>query len=145
MILPDLNLLIYAVNTDASPHAVARQWWQHQLSASETVALTWTVLLGFVRLATNPRVFASPLDVTEAVGEIEAWLARPCTTLVHPSDRHPALLRELLSGTGTAGSLTTDAHLAALAIEHGATLCSADRDFARFPGLRWRNPLVQRG
>ena len=91
---------------------------------------------------TSPRVFAQPLTPSEALDILDAWLAQPCATVIHPGDRHAALLRELLEPFGTAGNLTTDAHLAALAIEHGAELCSADADFSRFPGLIWSNPLA---
>lgn len=100
------------------------------------------MLLAFVRLATSPRVFRAPLEPTEAFAIVEGWLAQPCATIVHPTDRHLALLRELLGPLGTAGNLTTDAHLAALAIEHGAELCSSDADFSRSPGLRWTDPLA---
>jgi uncharacterized protein len=96
-----------------------------------------------VRLATNPRVFAAPLTVQEAFDLVDSWLERPNATVVHPTDRHTGLLRELLLSLGTAGNLTSDAHLAALSIEHGAELCSIDGDFARFPRVRWVNPLAK--
>ncbi|MFN8185446.1 MAG: TA system VapC family ribonuclease toxin [Gaiellales bacterium] len=98
-------------------------------------------MVAFARLVTQPRVFESPLTAGEALGLVESWLAQPCATVVHPTSRHTAVLRDLLEPLGTAGNLTTDAHLAALAIGHGAELCSADADFSRFPGLRWTNPL----
>lgn len=141
MKLTDANLLLYAVD-DASPHhEAARGWLEARLSGSETIAFAWVALLAFVRLGTHPRVFASPLGLEEALDLVDSWLAQPCATVVHPTDRHSALLRELLAPLGTAGNLTTDAHLAALAIEHGAELCSTDADFSRFAGLRWVNPL----
>jgi uncharacterized protein len=140
--LPDINLLLYATDEASPRHPAARAWVEATLSGSETVALTWTVLLGFVRLGTNPAVFARPLAPTEAFDLLDEWLARPCVTVVHPTHRHAAVLRELLDPLGTAGNLTTDAHLAALAIEHGALLCSCDADFSRFPGLRWVDPLA---
>jgi toxin-antitoxin system PIN domain toxin len=139
--LPDINLFLYATDKASARHPAARAWVEETLSGSETVALTWTVLLGFVRLGTHPAVFEQPLQPEEALDLVDGWLAQPCVTLVHPTDRHSAVLRELLSPLGTAGNLTTDAHLAALAIEHGALLCSCDTDFARFPGLRWVDPL----
>jgi hypothetical protein len=142
--LADANLLLYAVDESSPHHEAARAWVEDALSGSETVAFAWAVLLAFVRLRTNPRVFASPLDLDEALGLVDSWLAQPCATVVHPTDRHSALLRELLGPLGTAGNLTTDAHLAALAIEHGAELYSADADFSRFPRLRWVNPLTLR-
>ena len=122
-------------------HEPARAWVEEGLSGSETFAFTWVVLLAFIRLTTSPRVFQSPLSTSEALDLVDSWLAQPCVTVVHPTSRHAPVLRDLLEPLGTAGNLTTDAHLAALAIEHGAELCSTDRDFSRFAGLRWANPL----
>jgi hypothetical protein len=141
--IPDLNLLMYAVDRDAPDHAAALDWWNLTLSGSETVGLAWSVLLGFVRLTTNARVVRSPLTPEAALDYLDRWLGHPVTTVVDPTGRHAQVLRDLLAGTGTAGNLVADAHLAALAIEHGAELCSADRDFGRFPGLRWSNPLAR--
>ncbi len=142
MRLPDLNLLMYAVDRSTPHHAAALAWWEDTLSGSETVGLAWTVLLGFVRLTTNARVVRSPLTPEEALDYVDRWLEHPLTTVVDPTGRHARVLRDLLGATGTGGNLVADAHLAALAIEHGAELCSADRDFGRFPGLRWSNPLA---
>jgi toxin-antitoxin system PIN domain toxin len=139
--LADVNLLVYAYDQGSPQHVRARDWLTERLSGGETVAFAWVVLIAFVRLVTNPRVFADPMSLGEALDLVDAWLAQPCATVLHPGDRHAALLRQLLEPFGTAGNLTTDAHLAALAIEHGAELCSADADFSRFPGLRWTNPL----
>lgn len=141
MKLLDVNLLLYAIDERSPRHEAARSWLDATLSGTETVALPWTVLLAFVRLTTRAAVFEHPLTADEALDVVDAMLAQPCTTVVHPTDRHAAVLRELLADTGTAGNLTTDAHLAALAIEHGAQLCSCDADFSRFPGLRWDDPL----
>lgn len=141
MKLLDLNLLIYAVDASSPQHDLARPWFEQLLSGSETVALPWHTLLGFVRLTTRPAVLVKPLLPTDALDYVDEWLAQPCTTVVHPTEQHAARLRDLLTVVGTAGNRTSDAHLAALAIEHGATLCSADDDFGRFPGLRWQNPL----
>lgn len=138
---PDLNLLIYAVDRSSHAHSAALRWWNGMLSGTETVALSWTVLLGFVRLTTNPRIMQSPLSADEALDYLDRWLAHPITTVIDPTPRHASVLRDLLGGLGTAGNLVSDAHLAALAIEHGAELCSADHDFGRFSGLRWVNPL----
>ena len=143
MKLVDANLLLYAVDESSPHHAVAKPWLEEQLSGSETFAFVWAVLLAFVRLATNPRVFDAPLTVAEALDLADSWLDRPNVTIVHPTDRHSRLLRELLMPLGTAGNLTSDAHLAALSIEHGAELCSGDSDFARFPRVRWLNPLTE--
>jgi hypothetical protein len=142
VIVPDLNLLLYAIDDSSPQHERARVWLSDVMSGTETVAFAWTVLLGFIRLATNPRVFADPLAAGDAIEIASGWLEQPNSTLVNPTDRHLAVLQELLAPLGTAGNLATDGHLAALAIEHGAEIHSADTDFARFPGLRWTNPLV---
>jgi toxin-antitoxin system PIN domain toxin len=140
--LVDTNLLLYAVDESSPHHRAAKPWLEQLLSGSETFAFAWAVLLAFVRLATNPRVFASPLTLDEALDLVDSWLEQPAATVVHPTERHSHLLRELLTHLGTAANLTSDAHLAALSIEHGAELCSADSDFARFPRVRWLNPLA---
>lgn len=142
MKLPDLNVLIYAVDRTSVRHGPAREWWEGLLSSGEPVALSWSVLLGFLRLSTRAQVFHVPLTSDEALDLVDGWLARPAVRVVAPGPRHTAVLRDLLRPLGTAGNLTTDAHLAALAIEHGAELCSADTDFARFPRLRWTNPIA---
>jgi toxin-antitoxin system PIN domain toxin len=139
--LPDLNLLVYAANESAAQHAPARAWVEETLSGRETVAFAWPVLIGFVRVITNPRVLQRPWDARQAIAVVDGWLDQPPVTVVHPTGRHLAVLRDLLIPLGTAGNLTSDAHLAALAIEHGATLCSSDNDFSRFAGLRWVDPL----
>jgi hypothetical protein len=139
--LPDANVLLYAVDDSSPHHDTAREWLEERLSGSETIAFTWVVLLAFVRLSTHPRVFTSPLELDHALDLADSWLAQPCATVVHPSDRHSSLLRELLAPLGTAANLTTDAHLAALALEHGAELVSFDVDFQRFDGVRWHSPL----
>lgn len=141
MKLPDVNLFLYAADSTSPRHRPAHAWVQETLSGTETVAIAWTVLLAFLRLSTNPAVFAQPLQAGEALDLVDGWLERPNVTVVEPTERHPAVLRELLVALGTAGNLTSDAHLAALAIEHGALLCSCDADFSRFPGLRWVDPL----
>lgn len=142
MKLTDVNLLLYALDASAPRHGAARRWLEERLSGTETFAFAWSVLLAFVRLSTSPRVFADPLSAAEAFDHVDTWLAQPCAAVVHPTERHAALLRELLEPLGTAGNLTSDAHLAALAVEHGAELCSCDRDFSRFARVRWRDPLA---
>ena len=141
MKLVDTNVLLYAVDDTSPPHEVARAWLEQQLSGTETIGFAWNALLGFVRLSTSARVFSSPLAVGAALDRVEAWLAQPCATVLAPTKRHAAVLRDLLAPLGTAGNLTSDAHLAALALEHGAVICSTDGDFARFPGVDLVNPL----
>lgn len=142
MKLTDVNLLLYAVDMSSPRHRAARRWLEERLSDTETFAFAWAVLLAFLRLSTNPRVFETPLGPSEALDIVDSWLAHPCATVLHPTERHAAILRDLLAPLGTAGNLTTDAHLAALAIEHGADLCSSDSDFSRFPGISWLDPLA---
>ena len=142
MKLTDVNLLLYAVDAGSPRHGEARAWLENQLSGVETFAFPAAVLLAFVRLSTQGRIFALPLAPDEAFDIIDGWLAQPCATTVVPGERHLVLVRELLQPLGAAGNLVSDAHLAALAIEHGAELCSADMDFSRFQRLRWSNPLV---
>jgi toxin-antitoxin system PIN domain toxin len=140
--LLDANLLLYAVNEDAPPHTAAKAWLESVLSRSETVAFSWPVLLAFLRLSTRLALFPRPLDADQAIGVVDSWLAQPCAVVLQPGPRHWSILRSLIAGSGTAGNLTSDAHLAALAIENSAELCSTDRDFGRFPALRWTNPLA---
>jgi uncharacterized protein len=142
MILLDANLLIYAVNQDAPLHRKAKSWLESAISGSETVGLSWGIILAFLRLTTRPGLFRNPLSVKFALDLVQSWLCRSSVTVVHPGPRHIGLLRELLLQSGTGGNLTSDAHLAALAIEQGAELYSLDSDFARFPNLKWSNPLV---
>jgi len=139
--LPDVNLLIYALDDTSPRHAKAKDWLDATLSGNEEVGFGWQVLLAVLRLTTRAAVFANPLQPDEAFDIIDGWLAQPCSTVVHPTDRHATLMRGLLAPLGTAGNLTSDAHLAALAIEYGAVLCSCDADFSRFSGLNWVDPL----
>lgn len=141
MRLLDLNILIYAIDESSPRHEAARDWLDDTLSSAATVAFAWHVLVGFVRLSTRAAVFERPLTVDESFDVVDEWLGQPCVTVVHPTARHAVVLRGLLAPLGTAGNLTSDAHLAALAVEHGAELCSTDVDFSRFSGVRWINPL----
>jgi toxin-antitoxin system PIN domain toxin len=143
--LLDANLLIYAVDETSARFEQAHPWLEAVLDSQETVALAWSVLLAFVRLTTKPQVMRDPLTAGEALDLVDGWLRRPNSVVVQPTERHTAIVRELLAPLGTAGNLVTDAHLAALAIEHGAELNSCDADFARFNGLRWNDPLRTRG
>lgn len=142
MIVPDINLLVFAHNEDAPLHRAACDWWQDLLSSGEPVGLPWVVVLGYVRIMTHPAVLERPLRPTEALADVRQWLERPSVELMAPGPRHLDLLEQMLAALGVAGNLTTDAHLAALAVEHQAEVHSNDRDFARFPGLRWRDPLA---
>ncbi len=141
MKLLDLNLLLYAVNNDSAHHRAAKHWLEAALGDDEPVALPWAVLLGFLRIATNKRILPRPLNVAQAVAVVDGWMAQTAVRVLSPGEDHWRILKSLLAETGTAGNLTTDAHLAALAIENGATLYSTDTDFQRFPRLRWVNPL----
>lgn len=140
MTLPDVNVLVYGVDEESTHHEAAREWLERALSGSETVALAWHALVGFVRVATHPAATVHPLPTGEAVDLVGGWLAQPPAVVVNPTDRHPVVLRELLEPLGTGGNLVPDAHLAALAIEHGATLVSFDNDFERFAGVRRLDP-----
>lgn len=142
MIVPDVNLLIYATDRATTRHGAALGWWTETLNGPEPVGLTWSTVLAYVRLTTSLRIAQHPLSTDIAIATVESWLALPHVVVVEPTGRHLAILRGLLAESGAAGNLVTDAHLAALAIEHGATLCSADSDFARFAGLRLHNPLA---
>lgn len=141
MILVDANLLVYAHVASVPQHERAHAWLDARLNGSTQVALPWPSLLAFVRLISNPRVFARPLSVADAWKQAESWLKIPVVWVPGPTERHKDVLGSLLSGVGFRPNLVPDAHLAALAIEHGLSLCSADGDFARFAGLRWENPL----
>lgn len=142
MILVDANLLIYAVNKDLPQHRQARGWWEEILSGNSAVGLPWVSLMAFIRICSNPRVFESPLSPEQTTGFVDEWLDRPNVSTVAPGPGHWAILKNLIRQSGTAGNLTTDAHIAALALEHGCTICSADNDFKRFPGVTHINPLA---
>lgn len=139
MWLPDVNVLLYASQGRAPHHAVARQRLEAAFGSGVPVGLTWVVLLGFLRLSTNGRIFPVPMPVDEALRTIDGWLSHSSAMVLHPGPRHAALLGALLLAAGTAGNLSADAHLAAIAIEHGATVASFDRDFTRFAGLRFEH------
>lgn len=140
MVIVDANVLLYATNRDSPRHRAARNWLESALSGDEPVGLAWVVLLAFVRVSTLHALSPRPLTATEACGLVESWITAAPTVVVTPTSRHAAALRGLLVETGTAGNLVTDAHLAALAVEYGARICSFDRDFARFPGVSWSAP-----
>lgn len=142
MILIDVNLLICATNISANQHAAAHEWLDRQLVESHRVGLPWSTLLGYLRLTTNARVATRPLTMAAAWKQVSQWLSCEPVWIPLPTDRHAEVLGELLAEPGMQGNLVPDAHLAALAIEHGLTLCSTDGDFARFSQLKWLNPLA---
>ena len=141
MIVPDINLLVFAYNSDAPFHEPSRDWWESCLTQRGTVGLPWVVMLGFVRLMSSNAVCTNPMNPIDAIRHVESWIKRPQTQIVIPGPRHLQILANIMETTRVSSRLTTDAHLAALAIETQAELHSNDLDFARFPGLRWKNPL----
>jgi toxin-antitoxin system PIN domain toxin len=142
LIVPDVNLLIHAYNSGSPVHGAARAWWEDLLNGTRPVGLAWVTILGFIRISTHRQILTRPLPVDQACGRARAWLARPYVGILHPSERHAEILFGLLAAVGSAANLTTDAHLAALAIDHQAELHSTDADFHRFSGLRWVNPIA---
>lgn len=140
MKIVDANVLLNAVNSAAPDHEAARSWLDRSLSGGSQVGLAWLPLVAFVRLSTRPGLFTRPLTPAEALDVVDLWTSAAAATLVHPGPRHARILRDLLGSTGTAGNLTNDAHLAALALEHRGTVVSFDADFDRFPGVRWHRP-----
>lgn len=142
MIVPDINLLLYAYDSDLPFHSKAAAWWQACLSGTEPIGLAQVVVFGFVRVGTSTRVFRNPLTPGEAAERVRSWQAQPVVQILEPRADHVAQVLDLLEELGTAGNLVTDAQLAALALEHDAVLHTADADFLRFRGLRWFNPLT---
>lgn len=141
MILVDANILLYAEDSLSPRHKDARVWWDDQLSGTDPVCLCWTVVSAFIRLSTNPRAFERPLALEQALARVRSWLDQPCVKIIQPTERHWAVFQQMLLDGQAAANLVTDAHLAALAVEHGCELVSTDADFARFSSLRWKNPL----
>ena|SRR5437868_4335789 len=141
MILVDANLLVYARVASLPQHSQAKRWLDERLNSAVSVALPWSSLLSFVRLVSNPRIFSKPEAIISAWQQVESWLDCPCVWIPSPTERHREVLGPLLSAASIRANLIPDAHLAALAIEHGLTLYSTDGDFARFPNLKWENPL----
>jgi len=141
MILIDANLLLYAYDETSTRHAAARAWLQKVFSSGETVGLSWITLLAFLRIGTDHRAVRRPMGPADAAAIVGSWLARPNVNVLQPTDRHWTILTKLLVEGQVRGPVVMDAHLAALAIEHGAVLCTVDRDFSRFPALAVSNPL----
>lgn len=142
MILVDANLLLYAYHPRAERHEASRAWLESALGGTELVRFAWLTLWAFLRIGTSPRVFENPLSTAEAGTAISSWLTQPAAGILEPGERHWDILRGLMREAQTTGPLVMDAVVAAIALEHGATLCTTDRDFARFPGLKWMNPLA---
>jgi toxin-antitoxin system PIN domain toxin len=144
MMLVDANLLLYAYDPAAREHEASRHWLEASLSGTVLVRFSWLTVWAFLRIITNPRVFERPLTMAEAEHHVSSWLAQPVAGILEPGERHWEILRPLARDGQVSGPLVMDAALAAIAIEHGATLCTTDRDFARFPGLTWMNPIASR-
>lgn len=141
MILLDANLLLYAYDSQAKQHSEARRWLEQKFAGSERIGLAWVAVLAFLRIATSRRYESNPLTAEEAASIVSGWLDSGNVILISPTERHWSVLSDTLSKSQARGTLIMDAHLAALAIEHGATLCTNDRDFLRFPGLKVEFPL----
>jgi uncharacterized protein len=141
MIIVDVNLLLYAVNRDSPLHSKAKVWFESAMAGREEIGFAWIVILAFLRLTTKPALFLNPLSPDAAFAIVAEWLDQPLVTVVQAGPRHMEILRKLILSFGTAGNLTSDAHLAALALEHRAQVCSCDHDFARFQGLDWKDPI----
>ena len=145
MIIPDLNILVHAYNSDFPLHATARQWWEQAAEGRYgAIGLAWVTILGFLRISTSRSILERPLPVLEAVAIVRSWLKQEAVRVLIPGERHGEILFGLLEDLGVAGNLTTDAHLAALALEYRAEVATSDTDFSRFAGLRWFNPLASR-
>lgn len=145
MLLVDVNVLLYAIDSSSAMHQPSRSWLTEALNQPGSVGFTWLVVVGFVRLATSARVWPNPLSTSDAVDEAERWITAPGSTLLEPTSRHLAVLRGLLDHAGAGANLTNDAHLAAIAIEHGIDVCNFDTDFDRFVGLRRVEPGAGEG
>ena len=142
MILVDANLLLYTADNLSVQHAMAKTWWDDQLSGTEPVCLCWPVINAFIRIGTNPRLQRRTITLTEAIGRVQSWLDQPCVRIIQPTEHHWEIFQRMLRAGNATANLVSDAHLAALAVEHNCVLQSNDTDFARFRGLKWNNPIA---
>ena len=143
MILVDANILLYAEDSLSEHHEAARTWWDAQLSGSDPVGLCWPVLNAFIRIATNARLHQRPLTLKESIERVQSWLDQSCVRIIQPTEEHWTIFQQMLRSGNAVGNLVTDAHLAALAVEHNCMLQSTDADFSRFRGLKWKNPIAK--
>ncbi len=142
MVIVDANILLYAYNEDAAKHAAAKRWLEEQLAGKEVLGLSWHIITAFLRISTHSRIFPIPLDLIEAMNTMKEWLDSPKVQILSPTQRHWQIFREVLINGQAAGPLVMDAHIAALAIEHDATIATADKDFSRFDGIKTIYPLT---
>ncbi|MEO7675994.1 MAG: type II toxin-antitoxin system VapC family toxin [Verrucomicrobiota bacterium] len=142
MILVDANLLLYAEDSLSEHHAAARTWWDTQLSGSGSVGLCWPVMNAFIRIGTNARLHQRPLTLKESTERVQSWFNQSCVRIIQPTDQHWTIFQQMLRSGNAVGNLVSDAHLAALAVEHNCVLYSTDADFSRFRGLKWKNPIA---
>jgi uncharacterized protein len=143
VIVPDVNVLIYAADGTSAHHDAAREWWEAALNDGAPVGLPWVVATGFLRIVTNPRIVAHPYEPGDALDIVEGWYARTSVVAIAPGRRHAALLRGFIEQRGRGANVVPDAHIAAIVAEHDATLYSTDRGFARYDGLRWHDPIAR--
>lgn len=143
MILVDANLLLYAYHPRSAQHQQSHDWLERALAGPEAFRLAWTTIWAFLRISTTVRVFERPLSASEAASAVSSWLRQPAAGILEPGERHWEILSRMLHDGQSTGPIVMDAVMAAIAVEHGATLCTTDRDFSRFPGLKWRNPLLE--
>jgi len=141
VILVDANLLLYAEDSLSEHHQSAAEWWDRRLSSAEPVCICWPVLNAFIRIGTNHRLQQRPLSLREVCERVQSWFEQPCVRLIQPTEHHWSIFQRMLKEANATGNLVSDAHLAALAIEHNCVLHSTDADLARFPNLKWKNPL----
>ena len=142
MIVPDVNLLVHAMNAESDHHERAWSWWSSTWNGTEHIGLVWSVMIGYLRITTHPRIMPVPQPFDAAISDVRSWMGAPISVMLTPGPDHLHVMDALMAGAGRGGDLTSDAHLAALAVENGGTIYSQDADFARFHGVRWINPCA---